>query len=299
MDVIVLGSANIDRAYTVDHVVRLGETISSAGFSESCGGKGFNQALALARAGARVSFAGAIGPDGARLKETLVQEGVDVCHLMHRDCPTGHAIIQVTPQGQNSIVIHAGANGSIAPSDVDEALATFSAGDMLVLQNEVSSLGHALSKAHEKGMRIVLNPSPLDDAILGLDLSCVSILLVNEVEGGALSGRDTPEAILSALHARYPNTDIVLTLGGEGGKYLGADDTALSFEALDVVPVDTTAAGDTFTGYLLAEIARGSGIAKALEVARVASGISVTRRGAACSIPNRSEVVQYMEGERR
>lgn len=299
MNVLVFGSANIDRTYAVDHIVQPGETISCARFETHCGGKGFNQAIALSRAGAHVAFAGAIGPDGAMLEQALIAEGIDISCLIHSDHPTGHAVIQVTPQAQNSIIIDRGANASITPEDVDAAIGRFSPGDLIVLQNEISSFGEIITAAHEKGMVIALNPSPIDEALLSLDLSRVDYLLVNEIEGAALSGFEDPERILHALHDSFPHTCIVLTLGGEGGMLIETGGGFFCFEPLAVSPVDTTAAGDTFTGYFLAEAISGSDMAHALEMARIASGISVTRHGAACSIPFRSEVEQYMEGDRR
>ena len=299
MKALVFGSANIDRTYAVDHIVQAGETISCTSFETHCGGKGFNQAIALARAGADVSFAGAIGPDGAMLEQALVDEGIDTSCLLHRECPTGHAIIQVTPQAQNCIVIHRGANATITRDDAGAILSGFSAGDLIVLQNEISSLDAIMDKAREKGMVVALNPSPIDEALLSLDLSPVDYLLLNEVEGAALTGALQPREILSSLHELLPETCIVLTLGGKGGMLKDARGETLSFEPLAIVPVDTTAAGDTFTGYFLAEAINGADMAHALDLARTASGISVTRHGAACSIPCRSEVAKYMEGERR
>ena len=142
MKVLVFGSANIDRTYSVDHVVIGGETISSTSLTEFCGGKGFNQAIALARAGCNVFFAGAIGVDGELLERVLRENGVNTDYLNHVNAPTGHAIIQVTPDGKNSIIISAGANGMITHEDVDTVLSAFSSGDLVVLQNEISSVDY-------------------------------------------------------------------------------------------------------------------------------------------------------------
>ena len=297
MRALVFGSANIDKAYAVSHFVQAGETIASLSYEEHCGGKGVNQAIALARAGANVSFAGAIGHDGKLLEDVLISEDINVDHLMHRDCPTGHAIIQVTPTGQNCIIIAAGANGTICPDDIGRILAQFSPGDWIVLQNEIPHVDRLIACAHARGMVVALNPSPIDDALKSLDLAHVDYLVLNETEGEALAGAGSPDEILRQLYALYPNAEIVLTLGTQGGLHMGRDGNLTCYECLPVEAVDTTGAGDTFTGYFLAERMRGADVAHALEMARCASALSVTRHGATSSIPHKGEVETLMEGD--
>ena len=292
MKALVFGSANIDRTYSVDHFVVGGETISASNLTEYCGGKGFNQAIALKRAGSDVYFAGAVGTDGGMLENVLLEEKIDISCLKHTEGPTGHAIIQVTPEGQNCIIISAGANGTITSSDVEKVLSSFSEGDMVVLQNEISSINVIIEKAHEKGMTVVFNPSPFDKRVLNCDLSKVDYLLVNEIEGNALSGKTEPADILEFIHVQYPEMNIVLTLGGNGSCFMGEDGRIEQCDIYSVKVVDTTAAGDTFTGYFLSELCRSHDVKKALKMASIASGISVSRRGASQSVPRLDEVAK-------
>ncbi|MBR3271772.1 MAG: ribokinase, partial [Clostridia bacterium] len=160
MRVLVFGSLNIDRTYSVPHFVRAGETLTASRMELFRGGKGFNQTVALARAGVPVAMAGAVGSDGDFLTEPLSAEGVDISRIKRTDGASGHAIIQVNAEGNNSIIILAGANGTITYADADAALSGYGKGDWLVLQNEISSLDYIIRTAHEKGMTVVLNPSP-------------------------------------------------------------------------------------------------------------------------------------------
>ena len=289
MKVLVFGSANIDRTYSVDHFVVAGETISASNLTEYCGGKGFNQAIALKRAGSDVYFAGAIGTDGAMLEKVLLEEKIDISCLKHTEGPTGHAIIQVTPEGQNCIIISAGANGTITTADVEKVLSSFSEGDMVVLQNEISSIHVIVEKAHEKGMTVVFNPSPFDSRALSCDLEKVDYLLVNETEGNALSGKTDPAEILDSIHTQYHRMNIVLTLGKNGSCFMGKDGRFEQCGIYATKVVDTTAAGDTFTGYFLSELCQSKDIKKALKMAAIASGISVSRKGASQSVPSLDE----------
>ena len=290
MKVLVFGSANIDRTYTVDHFVTAGETASADKMELFCGGKGFNQAVAFARAGSDVYFAGAIGEDGDLLANTLHENGVNIDYLKRIPGPSGHAVIQVTPDGQNSILILAGSNGAITHEDVDTVLAAFSSGDLVVLQNEISSVGYIIDRAKERGMIVALNPSPFNDRIRTYDLSKVDYLLVNEVEGNLLTGFTDPGEIVADIRCRYPEANVVLTLGCEGSVFAGKDGSCLSCGVYKTTAVDTTAAGDTYTGYFLSEAISTGDIRAALKTAAVAGGISVSRKGAAGSIPYRNEV---------
>jgi ribokinase len=284
-----LGSLNIDHVYRVPHFVRPKETLASLAYQRFAGGKGFNQSLALARAGADVSHAGRIGADGVWLRDLLAGAGADVTHLQVVDTPTGHAIINVTPEGQNSIVLYGGANQTVTPDDARRAIASFRAGDTLLLQNEISVLPEILRLAHAHGLQIVLNPAPMDARVPDYPLEMVSCLLLNEVEGAQLAGTEEPKAILDALRRRFPTMTVILTLGPDG--VLASDGGPLvRVFAPRVKAVDTTAAGDTFTGYYLAERLRGATFAAALRTACAAAAICVTRAGAAASIPTRAEV---------
>ena len=291
MKVLVFGSANIDRTYAVGHFVTAGETLSADQMSLFCGGKGFNQAIAFARAGCNVYFAGAIGEDGSMLYDTLKENGVNVDYLKRIQGPSGHAVIQVTPEGQNSIIILAGANGAVEHEDVDLVLSSFDAGDLVVLQNEISSVGYIIEQAHDRGMIVALNPSPFNEKIQTYDLSKVDYLLVNEVEGTSLAGEADPPDMAAALHDKFPNANILLTLGCAGAKFIGRDGSILSAGIYEIATVDTTAAGDTYTGFFLSELLKTKKVQRALQIASIASGISVSRKGASSSIPVCSEVM--------
>ena len=294
MKMVVFGSLNIDKVYALEEFVRPGQTISAYGMEEFCGGKGFNQGIALRRAGNAVYFAGAVGQDGGMLLNTLDRNGINRDCVKVTDGATGHAIIQLDKKGSNCIIILAGANGEITEEDVESTLADFDEGDLIVLQNEISCVPYILRCAHEKGMVVAFNPSPYDVKIADCDLSCVDYLLVNEVEGAGMAGCNDASAILDVLHSRYPALNIVLTLGGEGSVYQAKNGERFTCGVHKVKAVDTTAAGDTFTGFFLSEILCHGDAQKALKVAAVAAGIAVSRKGAEPSIPMIEEVLAKM-----
>ena len=290
MKVLNFGSLNIDYVYDVDHFVRAGETISSNALQLFCGGKGLNQSVAFARSGAQTYHAGCIGKDGGMLTDMLRGAGVDVRFVRVReDVASGHAIIQVSKSGENCILLHGGANQSMDDAFVDEVLSHFGKGDLLMLQNEINHLPYIVQRAKERGMMIVLNPSPFNEKILALDLSKLDAIIVNETEGNELSGETEADAIIAALLARYPAMRIVLTLGKHGAIYADAKERAFC-EIMPMPVQDTTAAGDTFTGYFFSTLLRGEAPAQALKTATAASALAVSRKGAAPSIPTAEEV---------
>ena len=291
MKFLVFGSLNIDRTYTVPHLVQPGETLAATQMNLYCGGKGFNQAVALARAGAYVSFAGAIGEDGDMLADALITERIDTKHLLRLPGATGHAVIQVDAEGRNCILILAGANGAIMVEDVERTLLDFGPGDMVVLQNEISCVAEIIRQAKDRGLTVALNPSPCDTRALSYDLTSVDYLLVNEGEGCTISGCARKEDILPTLRQRYPHLKVVLTLGERGALYLDPDGSIVRTDVYPVQTVDTTAAGDTFTGYFLSRLYETGDSRAALCTAAVASGISVSRPGASPSIPRLPEVL--------
>lgn len=291
MKYLVFGSLNIDRTYSVPHFVQAGETMSAAKMELFCGGKGFNQAVALARAGKEVYMAGAVGADGGMLLDALAADGINDKYIKRTAGSSGHAVIQVDAGGQNCIIILPGANGEITESDADAVLQDFGAGDLIVLQNEISCVAHILRRAREKGMIVALNPSPYDERIAQYDMSCVDYLLVNEVEGAEITGCTEPNAIADALGLAYPEMNLVLTLGSRGAIYCGADGSRFATGIYRTNAIDTTAAGDTFTGYFLAQITDSGNAELALRQASIASGISVSRKGASPSIPGYREVL--------
>lgn len=292
MKVLSFGSLNLDYVYAVDRIAVAGETLASSGMSVFCGGKGLNQSIALARAGIEVFHAGLIGPEGGPLLDACRESGVDARFVRMIQEKTGHAIIQVEKSGQNSILLYGGANRAVSPEFVDEVLDSFGAGDLILLQNEISCLDVIIDRAYEKQMTIALNPSPYDGNLDACALHKLSLFLLNEIEGRQLAGEEEPEAILSRMRQLYPRAQVVLTLGGEGSIYQDQQGRRLRQRAYPVKAVDTTAAGDTFTGYFLAAVAGGVPARERLEIAAKAAAIAVSRRGAAASIPMRDEVAQ-------
>lgn len=289
MKILCFGSLNIDHVYRVEQFVAPGQTLSAISYQKNAGGKGLNQSVALARAGAPVCHAGQIGEDGRFLADLLQKEGVEIASLAVTDLPTGHAIIQVDATGQNCILVCAGANGALSADYMEEVFSRFGAEDWLLLQNEVAGLPTLLSLAKARGMRVVLNPSPITPDLPAADLSAVDTFLLNETEGLALTGERAPEGVLEALTRRYPHAEIVLTLGEAGAIWRQGREQCFQ-AAYPVKAVDTTAAGDTFTGYFLAARMAGDSPASALELAAKAAAIAVTRPGAAASIPYRDEI---------
>ena len=294
MKILNFGSLNLDLVYQIPHFVRAGETLSTTGFSRNVGGKGLNQSVALAKAGAEVYHAGLIGADGGILKDFLAENGVDTRFVHTIDCPSGHAVIQVVPEGNNCIFLYGGANQMVSEAFIAEALEPFTEGDFLVLQNEINMIDKIILAAAEKGMQVVLNPSPIADNLKELPLEKISWFILNEIEGGELSGETEAEKILDKLTALYPHAKIVLTLGGDGSVYADSAQR-IRQAAFRVQAVDTTAAGDTFTGFFFAAMAEGAAPADALLRASKASSISVTRAGAAASIPKLEEVLEALK----
>ncbi|MDR0653225.1 MAG: ribokinase [Synergistaceae bacterium] len=285
-----IGSINIDYVYDVEHFVRPGETISSKARAVFPGGKGLNQSVALARAGGRVWHAGRTGRDGLEMVEIMKEAGVNVELTDTSGSTTGHAIIQVNASGENCIILHAGANHELGESFIDNALAAFGEGDFLVLQNEVNNLPYMMEKAAERRMRIAFNLAPFDEGIKKYPLSLVDYFLVNEVEGTGVSGKTKPAEILDAMSAMFPTSAVVLTIGRDGVMYKDSDET-LAHGIYDVPRIDTTAAGDTFTGFFIASVAEGKRAAEALRVASIASSIAVSRKGASSSVPTMEETL--------
>lgn len=294
MKILNLGSLNLDRVYQVEHFVKGQETISAQSYSENAGGKGLNQSIALARAGARVTHLGAVGQDGRWLCDLMAENGVDVHLVETAEGASGHAVIQLV-QGQNCILVYGGANQKISTDQVRRALAECEAGDVLLLQNETSSVPEAIRMAKEKGMTVAFNASPITDGMSAYPMDQVDLFFVNEGEGMVLAGTDStdPEQVLDALRKKY-DAGVVLTLGGEGAYYQDRD-VRLYQPAFSVPVVDTTGAGDTFTGYFLANLHQGA--AQALRIAAAAGALAVGTRGAAPGIPTAGQVAAFLENQ--
>lgn len=292
MKVLNFGSLNYDYVYFLDHILVPGETIASSKMEVFCGGKGLNQSIALARAGIPVFHAGMVGEDGEDLLNMCKKNGVNTEFIKVISGKSGHTIIQVDKNGQNCILLYGGSNRCLTKEYIDEVLLNFEKGDFIILQNEVNYIDYIINKAYEKEMTIVLNPSPFDDSLKTCDLSKVSIFLLNEIEGEQITGEKIPEDILRVLQNKFPNAKIVLTLGNKGSIY---QDQNIQFRQgiFKVEVVDTTAAGDTFTGYFIASMLQEKTIPEALKLAAKASAIAVSREGAVPSIPTLSEVISY------
>ncbi len=294
MKILNIGSMNLDYVYKVDHMVQPGETESSEGMNIFLGGKGMNQSIALAKAGVSVYHGGMIGEDGQPFLDACQKYGVNAEYIRKIEGKTGHTIIQVDKNAQNSILLYGGANQRLTEEYVDSVLRDFERGDILLLQNEINQLSYIVERAYAKGMQIVLNPSPFDEKVKALDLRKISIFMLNEVEGGQITGLSAPEDILVRMRELFPHAQIVLTLGEDGVRY-AAGEVSYTQAAFPVQAVDTTAAGDTFTGYFLAGLQRGMAIPAILKMSAKASAIAVTRNGAVQSIPTRDEVLRAME----
>lgn len=296
MKLLVFGSLNIDHVYNLPHIVAPGETITSKAYNLNCGGKGLNQAIAMSKAGLDVWMGGMVGSDGTELIKELEKNGVNISLVRESRERTGNAIIQVDDSGQNCIVLFSGANRCVDHALADDILSHFSEGDIMVLQNEISSLDYIIDKAYDRGITIALNPSPFDDHLKACDMSKISYFFVNEIEGEQLTGFKDPDDILADMKKRFPKAHVVLTLGSDGSRYSGPDGD-FSQSIFPVTAVDTTAAGDTFSGYFLAGVNNKLPKQDCLRQAAAASAIAVTRKGAGASIPTPAEVSAFLKIE--
>lgn len=289
MKVYNLGSLNIDYVYTVDHFVSAGETISSEKMEIFPGGKGLNQSVAIARAGGSVVHGALLGDGADFLAEQLVSSGVNISKIKRITGSPGHAIIQVDVSGENCIMIYPGTNRCLGETYVEYFLSDAEEGDVLLAQNETNCLRDAFALAKKKGMKIAFNPSPYNSFIDDVPKESVDLWFCNETEGEALTGECDPEAICEEFIGKYPDSSLVLTLGEEGSIFCDKNGL-IKQSAYRAEAVDTTAAGDTFTGYYLACIASGKSVAEALDTASRASAITVSRMGASSSIPRKEEL---------
>ena len=289
MKILVFSSLNIDHDYTVDHICRPRESMFADSYKVVPGGKGLNAAIALARSSVQVYLAGNIGNDAAILEKTLADNNVDIRYLHHVDEPNGHAIIQIDSTGENAIFVYGGSNQSISRDHIDHVLESFGKGDLIILQNEISNNDYLMIKAHEKGLTIMMNPSPINDALFSCPLELADYFFINEAEGTALTGKTDFPDILDQLKLRYPQAAVILTVGARGSYY--QDSSCRLFQpACQVNAVDTVGAGDTFMGYFAYGLSTGKSPAECLKLATLASAITVTRKGAADAIPTLWEV---------
>lgn len=292
MRVLCFGSLNYDHVYEMDHFTEPKETQSSLSYIRNFGGKGLNQSIALAKAGTDVFHAGRVGSDGQDFIDYLNSYKVATDYLIKdMEQATGHAIIEIC-KGQNRIILHGGANQAIDEKQIDETLEHFTGGDLLLIQNEISNLSYLISKAHEKEMFIVFNVAPMNEKVFTYPLEKVDMFIVNEIEAAGLAkvATDDIDLIIDGLRRNFPDKQIVLTVGENGSYYIHGE-TLIQQEAFKVEAIDTTAAGDTFTGFFLASYLKDHNVQAALRLAAKASSITVQGKGAAQSIPDISELL--------
>ena len=285
MTIYNLGSINVDMVYRLPHLPAPGETLAAAEYSQGLGGKGANMSVAAARAAACVRHIGAVGPDGRWAVERLLEYGVDTTHIAEVSGATGHAIINVDNAGENAIVLWPGANDTIGADQIGQALSQANTGDMLVTQNETSGQLDAAKMAKQLGLRVVYAAAPFDaDAVQNM-LPHTDVLFLNAVEA---------EQLVQATGQKISDLavdDVIVTLGALGCRwYQNSAGLETEFDAIPVTPVDTTGAGDTFTGYVVAGLDRGMPMGQAIGLATQAAALMVTRHGTADVIPDLKEV---------
>lgn len=283
-----LGSINADNFYHLPHLPGPGETLAATELSQGLGGKGANMSVAAARAAARVMHIGAVGADGTWAIERLLEYGVDTPHITVTDGTTGHANICVDANGENSIVLFRGANHLLTSQMIGAALTEASPRDILLMQNETNGQDYAAETAKTLGLRVVYAAAPFDADAVAAVIEAVDLLVLNAVEAEQLT-----YATGQKLHD-LPVDDIVVTLGADGCEWVSnKGKTRQRFEAYKVEPVDTTGAGDTFTGYLVAGLDRGMSMADAVHLAMQAAALMVTRHGTADVIPDLKEIQDH------
>lgn len=293
MKILCMGSVNIDKTYQVDHIPQEGETVLAHGVQQGWGGKGLNQAVSLAKAWDQVYFAGNVNRADVELRNFLAEHNIhgNYLHFLEKE-PTGSALISLDQKGQNCIIVYGGANLAFTETYIDQVLADFGPGDLLLLQNEINNLKYIIRKAKQAGMEIAINLSPFEDSLKQLPLELVDLFLINEVEGYQLTGFQDSERVLKEIARMYPNAGVVLTLGGNGSLYRKGD-ICVHQPIYYVNVVDTTAAGDTFTGYFLSGMAAGLTPEESMDRAAKAAAIAVSRSGATASIPALEDVQQF------
>lgn len=295
MKILSFGSMNIDNTYSVDEFVQPGETMTAKNLSKFCGGKGLNQSIALAAAGADVSHFGCVGEDGDILLDMLKSRGVNTDSVIKIDNITsGHAIIQVDSHGQNSILLYPGANRRMTPELIDRELEKYSCGDWLLIQNETNCLEYIMRAANKKGMKIAFNPSPMDGTVSTLPLELVDLFLVNEIEGAAVTGKEITEEITAEFEKLFPNAAVILTLGKKGSVFKSEKDMLFQPSYCGTVK-DTTGAGDTYTGFFIANYIKGVSPQECMRIAAMASTVQISRDGAAIAIPTKQEVLNALK----
>jgi len=288
MTIYNLGSINADYFYRVPHVPAPGETIAATDRSTGLGGKGANQSVAAARMGSQVVHIGAVGPDGDWAVARLAEYGVGTARIATVDAPTAHANITVGEDGENAIVIFPGANAQQDVTRIITALAGAGPGDTLMLQNETNAQVEAAKIAKEKGLRVVYSAAPFSVDAVRAVLPFVTLLVMNQVEAQQLA------TALGDAADTVP--EVLITKGAQGAEWRRSSTKDTVFQpSFPVTPVDTTGAGDTFTGAFVAGLDQGMDAGKALQLASASAAIKVTRHGTADAIPSRAQTVSFID----
>jgi ribokinase len=302
MNIVVVGSLNMDLVVQMPQIPRPGETLLGGVFKTFPGGKGANQAVAAARLGAHVTMIGCVGDDafGKELLATLARENIDTTHvLVHPDEATGVALIQVDAQGQNSIAVASGANFCLTGADVEKAMQTIGEFDALVmpLETPLETIYTAAKIASYRGAKVLLNPAPAQVLNRKL-LELVDVLLPNEYEIALMTGvqLQAPASIRLAAEKLLAmgTKNLLVTLGSQGAALFSGSGQETRIPACSVQAVDTTAAGDCFVGALAVGLCEGQSLLAAAEFASAAAALSVTRAGAQPSLPRREEVNRFL-----
>lgn len=280
------GSCNIDHVYTVEAFVRPGETLSSRTYQTFPGGKGLNQSVAIVQAGGACSHVGRIGQDGEWLKGMLRSLGINTDFLTVSNEPTGHAIIQINQVGENAIITHGGANHATTQSDIDAALERTKDTDYVLIQNEIKNVSYIIERAKKKGLQVAFNAAPINEGVEDYPLDALNLLFLNEIEAKQLSGTTGTAEMIRVLSKKFPETKLIITLGGNGSLYHFKGET-LRQAAIEVARIiDTTGAGDAFVGTFLAYFSQSERPQEALMEAAKASAKCISRTGATNLLKN-------------
>lgn len=294
MKILNFGSMNLDYVYRVDTFIQPGETKSSQSLMINCGGKGLNQSIAAAKAGNEVFHCGIVGNGGEILEKKLKENGIDTSLLAHSNEQCGHAIIQVDDKGQNCILLYGGTNQLLTKEYINQSLDAFGDAGLVLLQNETNLVGYIIAEAHKRGLKTALNAAPMEEGVKSYPLELLDWLIVNEVEGRQIAGCASDDEIIEVLKEKYPRCSILLTLGSRGARCY-TEGKEYRIGCFDVDVVDTTAAGDTFSGYFLYGILNETSVPYALLLATTASAIAIGKSGASDSVPYLAQVEEAME----
>lgn len=293
MAIFNFGSINIDHFYRLPRFPAPGETLAAESYATGLGGKGANQSVAAARSGAFVRHLGAVGTDGAAALARMQAAGVDCSAVRRIDGATGHAIIMTEPGGENQILIHPGANRGQDPGAIASALEEAELGDILLLQNETDLQADVARLAMGKGMEVFYSAAPFDAEAVAALLPLVNVLLVNAIEAEQLA------ATMGLGIYDLPVETVVVTRGSKGAEWIAKGYEPIAIPAFAVQVVDTTGAGDCFTGALVASLDAGALPADAMRHAAAAAALQVTRPGTADAMPDAAEIRAFLDTQDR